>query len=93
MENLRKRVDVRLVKNEKELTKLVSKPTYACSKICNENLVAVYRIKETLTLYRPAYVGMCLLELSELLMYDFQYNYIRKKYGDKAKYYSQIQRV
>ena len=85
MENLRKRVDVKLVTDEKKLTKLASKPTYVSSKIFNENLVAVHKIKETLTLNRPAYVGMCILELSKTLMYDFHYNYIKTKYGDKAK--------
>ena len=85
MENLRKRVDVRLVTDEKKLTKLASKPTYVSSKIFNDNLVAVRKIKETLTLNRPAYVGMCILDLSKTLMYDFHYNYIKKKYGDKAR--------
>ena len=43
-------------------------------KIFNENLVAVHEIKETLTLNRPAYVGMCILDLSKTLIYDFHYN-------------------
>ena len=85
MENIRKRVDGRLVNDEKKLLKLTSKPTYVSSKIFNENLVAVHKIKETLTLNRPAYVGMCILDLSKTLMYDFHYNYIKKKYKDKAK--------
>ena len=85
MENIRKRVDVKLITNEKKLLKMTSKPTYVSSKIFNENLVAVHKIKETLTLNRPAYVGMCILDLSKTLMYDFHYNYIKKKYGDKAK--------
>ena len=85
MENIRKRVDVRLITDEKKLLKLTSKPTYVSSKIFNENLVAVHKIKETLTLNRPAYVGMCILDLSKTLMYDFHYNYIKDKYGDKAK--------
>ena len=85
MENIRKRVDVRLVTDDKKLLKYASKPTYVSSKIFNENLVAVHKIKETLTLNRPAYVGMCILDLSKTLMYDFHYNYIKKKYGDKAK--------
>ena len=85
MENIRKRVDVRLVTDEKRLLKYCSKPTYVSSKIFNENLVAVHKIKETLTLNRPAYVGMYILDLSKTLMYDFHYNYIKKKYGDKAK--------
>ena len=85
MENIRKRVDVRLITDEKKLLKMASKPTYVSSKIFNENLVAVHKIKETLTLNRPAYVGMCILDLSKTLMYDFHYNYIKEKYGDKAK--------
>ena len=79
MENLRKRVDVRLVTNEKKLDKLTSKPTFVSSKIFNENLMAVHKIKETLTLNRPAYVGMCILDLTKTLMYDFHYNYIKKE--------------
>ena len=69
MENLRKRVDVKLVTNEKKLDKLTSKLTYVSSKIFNENLMAVHKIKETLTLNRPEFVGMCILDLSKTLMY------------------------
>ena len=85
MENLRKRVDVRLVTTKEKLLKLTSKPTYVSSKIFNENLVAVHKIKETLTMNRPAFVGACILDLSKTFMYDFHYNYIKSKYGDKAK--------
>ena len=85
MENIRKREDIKLVTNEKQLLKMTSKPTFINSKIFNENLVAVHKIKESLTLNRPAYVGMCILDLSKTLMYDFHYNFIKKKYGSKAK--------
>ena len=85
MEIFRKRVDVRLVTNEKKLDKLTSKPTFVSSKIFNENLMAVHKVKETLTLNRPAYVGMCILDLSKTLMYDFHYNYIKKKYNNRAR--------
>ena len=84
-ENLRKRVDVRLVTDKSKLSKLASSPTYVNSKIFTEDLVAVHKIKETLKLDRPAYVGMCILDLSKTLMYDFHYNYIKKRYNNKAK--------
>ena len=48
MENLRKRVNIRLVTDEKKLIKLTSKPTYVSSKIFNKNLVAEHKIKESL---------------------------------------------
>ena len=85
MENLRKRVDIRLVTDEKKLDKLTTKPTYVSSKIFNENLMTVHKVKETLTLNRPAYVDMCILDLSKTLMYDFHYNYIKKKYDNRAR--------
>ena len=47
--------------------------------------MAVHKIKEVLTLNRPAYVGTCILDPSKTLMYDFHYNYIKKKYGYRAK--------
>ena len=85
MENIRKRVDVRLVTDQKKLSKLASKPTFVNSKIFSEDLVAVHKIKETLTLDRPAYVGMCILDLSKTLMYDFHCNYVKSWYNNKAK--------
>ena len=56
MENLRKRVDVRLVTDEKKLTKLASKPTYVSRKIFNENLAAVHKIKQNTN---PKQAGIC----------------------------------
>ena len=61
MENIRKRVDVRLVTDQKKLSKLVSKPMYPNSKIFNEDIVGVHKIKETLTLDWPAYVGIVMM--------------------------------
>ena len=71
--------------DENKLSKLASKPTYVNRKIFTEDLVAVHKIKETLRLDRPAYIGMCILDLSKTLMYDFHYNYIKKRYNNKAK--------
>ena len=85
MENLRKRADVRLVMDEKNVLKMVAKPSYINSKIFNEDLVAVLKIKEVLTLDKPSYVSMCILDLSKALMYNFHYNRIKNKYGDRAK--------
>ena len=85
MENLRKRQNIKLVTDKEQLSKWASRPSFISSKIFNEDLVAVHKIKPTLTLNRPAYVGMCILDISKTLMYDFHYNYIKSKYGDKAR--------
>ena len=80
MENLRNRCSIKLVTTKDQLIKWGSKPTYKRSVIYNENLSAILRIKESLLLNKPSYVGMCILDLSKTLMYDFHYNYILKKY-------------
>ena len=84
MENVRKRVDVRLVTNEKKLLEIALKPTFVSSKIFKENLVAVHKTKEKLQLLKPEYVGMYIFDLSKTL-YVFHYNHIKNKYGDKAR--------
>ena len=85
MENLRKRCNAKLVTDRDKFLQVVSKPTYVSSKIFSEILVAVNMIRERLKLDKPSYVGMCILDLSKSLMYDFHYNYIKRKYGDGAK--------
>ena len=85
MENIRNRVNVKLVNTEGKLKKLVSKPNFESCKIFSENLVSVHMKKTSLTMIKPVYLGMCILDLSKTIMYDFYYNYIKSKYGDKAK--------
>ena len=85
MENIRNRVDVRLVNDRKQAEKLSAKPNYKhCNKF-SEDLVAIHMKRTKLDFDKPVYLGMCILDLSKTLMYDFHYNYIKKKYGDKAK--------
>ena len=85
MENLRKRVDIRLVTNEKEARKLISKANYNRRTIFSENLMAIHMNKTNIKYNKPIYLGMCILDISKSMMYDFHYNYIKPKYGEKAK--------
>ena len=85
MENIRNRVNVKLVNTEEKLRKLVSKPNFKSCKIFSENLVSVHMKKTSLTMNKPVYLGMCILDLSKTIMYDFYYNYLKQKYGDKVK--------
>ena len=85
MENIRNRVNIKLVNSEDKFKKLVAKPNYESRKIFNENLVSVHMKKTSLTMNKPVYLGMCILDLSKTLMFDFHYNYIKPKYGNRAK--------
>ena len=85
MENIRNRVDVRLVTREEKLEELVKKPNFDRINIFTEDLVAVHMKKTTITLDKPIYLGMSILDISKTLMYEFHYEYIKPKYGDRAK--------
>ena len=54
-------------------------------KIFDNDLVAIRKNKVTLTLNKPAYIGMCILELSKVLMCEFHYDYIKNKYGNNSR--------
>ena len=71
MKNLRKIINVRLINNDHDYKKYVSKPSLVSQKIFNENFVAIYEIKPVLTLNKPIYVGFSILDLSKLIMYQF----------------------
>ena len=53
-------------------------------KIFENDSVGTRKNKVTLSLNKPAHIGMCILELNKVLMYEFQYNYIKNKYGNKS---------
>ena len=54
-------------------------------KIFDNDLVPIRKNKVTLTVNKPAYIGMCILELSKVLMYEFHYDYIKNKYGINSR--------
>ncbi|CAL1293464.1 unnamed protein product [Larinioides sclopetarius] len=85
MENLRNRIKVDIVQTKKKAEKLVASPAFHSFTIFDENLVAVQRKLTRLCFNRPIQVGFTILELSKVLMYEFHYNIILKKYGDRAK--------
>lgn len=84
MEDIEKRVDIKLVTSEEEALKLSARVNYDRCTIFDENLVAIHMRKTKLVYDKPIYLGMGILDLSKTLMYDFHYNYIKAKHGDKA---------
>ena len=54
-------------------------------KVFDNNLVAIRKSKLALKLNKPAYIGMCILELSKVLMYEFNYDCIKNKYDKKSR--------
>ena len=80
MENIRKRINVRLINN---YVRCVSKPKFTSQKIFSKNFIAIHQIKIVLTPNKLIYVGFSILELSNLLMYKFHYEYVKNKFDAK----------
>ena len=80
-ENLRKRINVRLVNNKKDFLKYTSKPTHVTHKLFGKDYAAVHEIKPVLIFNKPIYVGFTVLDLSKWKMYDFHYSFIKKSFN------------
>jgi hypothetical protein len=84
LENVRGRIDYKLVTNPKSAVKYIRRPTFKRSDIISENVVGIELRKQTVKLDKPIFCGFSVLDMSKELMYDFHYNNIKKKYGSKA---------
>ena len=85
VENVRKHGDIKLSTAKKWKNYLVPEPNYHTSKFFTENFLA-REMKKTQTLMnKPAYLGLSIQKLSKMLMYDFWYDYVKPKYGEKVK--------
>ncbi|XP_022778387.1 uncharacterized protein LOC111319938 [Stylophora pistillata] len=82
MENIRNRVDVRLVTTAEKAKKLTNKVNFKYCTIFSEDLCAIHMKKTQIYFNKPLYLGMSILDISKTLMYDFHYNYIKPKYPE-----------
>ena len=85
MENIRNRVDIRLLNDRRKAEKLAAKPNFKHLTIFDENLISIHMKRTKIFFNKPDYCGMAILDLSKTLIYGFHYNYIKPKYNEKAK--------
>ncbi|GFT86122.1 uncharacterized protein NPIL_131301 [Nephila pilipes] len=85
MENVRRRVDIRLCSTEEQARKLIAKSNFNRRTIFSENLMAVHLKKTNIKFFKPIHVGMTILDLSKVLMYSFHYEYMKHRYDSKIK--------
>ena len=85
MENVRKHRDIKLVTTDKKRSKLVSEPNYHTINLISENLSIIEMRRTKVKMNKPIYLGLSILEISKLLMYEFWYDYMKPKYDDNVK--------
>ena len=85
MKNIRKHRDIKLVITDKRRNKLVAEPNYHTMNYISEDLSIIEMNKTKLKMNKPIYLGLSILEISKLLMYEFWYDYMKPKYGENIK--------
>ena len=85
MENIRKHKDIKLVTTDKKRSKLVSEPNYHTFNLTSEDLSIIEMKKTKVKMNKPTYLGLSILEISKILMYEFWYDYMKPKYGNDVK--------
>ena len=86
LENVRKHRDIKFFTRERRRNYLVSEPNYHTTKFLTDYLLAIEMKKTTkILINKPVYLGLSILELSKILMYEFWYDYTKPKHGEKAK--------
>ena len=85
VENVRYHGDIKLVTTDEGRNKLVSESNYHTTKQFSENLLTIEMKKRKVKMNKPVYLGMSVLDISKILMYEFWYGYIKPKYKEKAK--------
>ena len=85
MENIRNHKDIKLVTTDKRRRKLVSEPNYHTINLISEDLSIIEMKKTKAKMNKPIYLGLSILEISKILMYEFWYDYMKPKYGTDVK--------
>ena len=82
---MRKHRDIKLVTTDKRGSQLVSETNYHTIKCFSENLLAIEMKKTKVKMNKPIYLGLSILEISKILIYEFWYDYMKPKYGINVK--------
>ena len=85
MENIRKHRNIKLVSTDKKINKLVSEPNHHAINYISENLSIIEMNKTKVKMNKPIYLGLSILDISKILMYEFWYDYMKPKYNDNVK--------
>ena len=85
MENIRKHRNIGLVTTEEKYLRMVMKPNFKSGVLFGENLMVCEMGKIKVVMNKPVYLGQAILDLSKIVMYEFHYDYMIPKYGDRLK--------
>ena len=85
LENIRKHRNIKLVTTEQKYLRAVMCPNFKSGVLFGENLMGCEMGKIKVVMNKPVYLGQAILDLSKIVMYEFHYDYMIPKYGDRLK--------
>ena len=85
MENIRKHRNIKLVTTEEKYLRTVMCPNFKSGVLFGENLMGCEMGKIKVVMNKPVYLSQVILDLSKIVMYEFHYDYMIPKYGDRLK--------
>ena len=85
MENVRNHRDIEIIITNERRSKLASESNYNSTKYISKNLLITEMKKTEVKMNKPIYLGQAILDINKTLMYEFWYDYLKPKYGDKVK--------
>ncbi|XP_077272127.1 uncharacterized protein LOC143902821 [Temnothorax americanus] len=88
MENVRNHVDVKLLTKwdgRYDAEAMIARPNFHSRSVFSENLIAVELRKLEVKFDKPIYVGMCILDLSKVCLYEFHHEYMSPLYRDSCR--------
>src|SRR6059036_547910 len=84
-EDLRKRIDVRIVTNQPQAERYVAQCNFDSFKILNDDATMIKMKKMMIRWTKTTYIGFTILELSKLHMYKFHYEHMVPLYTHHNK--------
>ena len=85
MGNIRNHKDMNQVKSQEKYARYVMKPNFKDGNPFSKRLYAVKMGKTEIKMNKPVYLRQAILDLSKTLMYEFHYDYMRLRYGNKVE--------
>ena len=85
IENIRKHRNIKLVTTEEKYLHMVMKPNFKSGVLFGENLMGCEMGKIKVVMNKPVYLDQVILDLSKIVMYEFHYDYMIPKYGNRLK--------
>ena len=81
-ENIRKHRDIKLVNNKEDYLKQVMKPNFKGGVLMGADLMSCEMGKVKVKMNKLVYLGQAILDLSKTIMYEFHYDYMKRKYNE-----------